>query len=428
MRSKYSISGFIAAFALAVSPLFAADTVSLNVGKDGSVRVGEKKITLQELGALAAAEAKKDKEVSFHVVAEEGASADEMATVMNTCRQAGVNRFTLSEPPNDNAELQHLYEEDQAERQPAYAGKPVDVLTLSRRDDGRERRVKALYAAGQLNTGADYYHAAMILQHAMTPDDFLLCHDLSVVAIAKGEPKGKWLAAASMDRFLVSVGRPQRFGTQYGAARPGFPIRMSPVDPTVTDGLRSELGVPPLAELKQRESKMDALFGQSNQPPKPPPTQTPAAVTPPAAEPARPPPGLAGNGLANISFVLGPKKFKTGDAIVIEQVLANSPNLAAGDRVVVRGQYLLASKENATLLLTLTQTEGAVKESVSPTQMMKLERGTGAFELAYEVKHTGALHLTFYGGADGKPFGGVYFGSKPQMTAIEGRTFSDYEQ
>ena len=427
MSIRYYISGLIAAWALAVAPLFAADTVLLSIGKDGSVRIGDKQVSLGDLGVFAAAEARKDKEVNFQVAVEAGASADEMATVINICRQAGVSHFALNEPANDNAELQHLYDEDQADRQPAYAGKPVDIPALSRRDDERERRVKELYAADQLRTGPDYYHAAMILQHALTPDDFLLCHDLCVVAIAKGEPRAKWLAATSMDRFLVSVGRPQRFGTQYGAARPGFPIRLSPVDSTVTDRLRMELGVPPLAELKQREAKMDALFGQSNQPPKPPAT-APAAATPPAVEPARPPPGLAGNGLANIPFVLGPKKFKAGDGIVIEQVLANSPNLAAGDRVVVRGQYLLASKENATLLLVLTQTGGAVKENVSPTQMMKLARGPGAFELAYEVKHTGVLHLTYYGLADGKPFGGIYFGTKPQMDGIKDWTLSDYEQ
>ena len=425
MSSKYYISGLIAALALAVAPLFAADTFLLTIGKDGTVRLGDKPIGLGDLGVFAATEARKDKEVNFQVAVEAGASADEMATVINICRQAGVSHFAVNEPANDNAELKHLYDEDQADRQPAYEGKPVDIPALSRRDDGRERRVKELYAADQLRTGPDYYNAAMILQHAMTPDDFLLCHDLCVVAIGKGEPRAKWLAAASMDRFLVSVGRPQRYGTQYGAARPGFPIRLSPVDATVTDRLRMELGVPPLAELKQREAKMDALFGQHNPPAKP---SAPAAATPPAAEPARQPPGPAGNGLANIPFVLGPKKFKAGDAIVIEQVLANSPNLAAGDRVVVRGQYLLASKENATLLLVLTQTEGAVNENVSPTQMMKLERGTGAFELAYEVKHTGVLHLTYYGLADGKPFGGVYFGTKPQMDGIKDWTLSDYEK
>ena len=428
MSSKYYISGFIAALALAAAPLFAADTFLITIGKDGSVRVGDKTVGLGDLGVFAATEARKDKEVNFQLSVDAGALADEVATVINICRQAGVSHFAVNEPANDNAELKHLYDEDQADRQPAYEGRPVDIPALSRRDDERERRVKELYAADQLHTGPDYYNAAMILQHALAPDDFLLCHDLSVVAIAKGEPRAKWLAAASMDRFLVSIGRLQQFGTQYGASRPGFPIRLSPIDTSVTDHLRMELGVPPLAELKQKEAKMDALFGQSNQPPKPPTTQTPAAVTPPAAEPARPPPVPAGNGLANIPFVLGPKKFKTGDSIVIEQVLANSTNLAAGDRVVVRGQYLLASKESATLLLVLTQTGGAVKENVSPTQMMKLERGTGSFELAYEVKHTGVLHLTYYGLADGRPFGGVYFGTKPQMDGIKDWTLSDYEQ
>jgi len=190
--------------------------------------------------------------------------------------------------PDDNEELRRLFNEDQADRQPAYEGKTIDLLVMSRRDDEREKRVKELYAADQLRTGADYYHAGMVLQHALTPDDYLLCHDLCVVAIAKGEPRAKWLAAASLYRFLVSVGRPQRFGTQYGTARPGFPIRMSPVDPTVTDRLRGEFGVAPLAELKQREAKMDTLFGQRKQPNQAPAPAANAAPPPAAGEPRQP--------------------------------------------------------------------------------------------------------------------------------------------
>lgn len=148
----------------------------------------------------------------------------------------------------DDEELARLYKEDQADRRPP-AGKEIDWSVVGPRDTARLKRVKELYAAGRLETGADYYHAAMILQHAEVPEDYLLAHELCVVAIAKGEERGKWLAAASEDRFLMNLGRPQRFGTQFRAAPDGA-WELYKVDEGVTDELRRELGVPSLADAK----------------------------------------------------------------------------------------------------------------------------------------------------------------------------------
>ena len=89
MSSKYHISGLILAFALAAAPLFAADTFLITIGKDGSVRVGDKTVGLGDLGVFAATEARKDKEVNFQLSVDAGALADEVATVINICRQAG---------------------------------------------------------------------------------------------------------------------------------------------------------------------------------------------------------------------------------------------------------------------------------------------------------------------------------------------------
>lgn len=55
----------------------------------------------------------------------------------------------------------------------------------------------------------------MVLQHASRPEDYLLAHEFCVVALAKGEKSARWLAAATEDRFLMNLKRPQRFGTQY---------------------------------------------------------------------------------------------------------------------------------------------------------------------------------------------------------------------
>jgi hypothetical protein len=45
--------------------------------------------------------------------------------------------------------------------------------------------------------------------------------------------------------------------------------------------------------------------------------------------------GLDAGELFNVPFVLGPTHFKNGDQIVIQDVLATSTNLTAGDKVVV---------------------------------------------------------------------------------------------
>jgi hypothetical protein len=160
--------------------------------------------------------------------------------------------------PRDLDELARLYEEDQADRMPG-GGKPIDWMVVLPRDRRRETRIKALYEAGSLRTGKDFYRAAMVLQHATRPEDYLLAHEFCVVALAKGNQEARWLAAATEDRFLMYTGRPQRFGTQYRSAGANQAIKLYEVGPGVTDALRRELGAPTLAEARQREAMMEDL-------------------------------------------------------------------------------------------------------------------------------------------------------------------------
>jgi hypothetical protein len=158
----------------------------------------------------------------------------------------------------DNPELSRLYDEDQADRKPVQ-GKPIDWSFVGPRDRRRESRVKDLYKSGALHTGKDYHRAAMVLQHAHEPDDFLLAHEFCVAALAKGEREARWLAAATEDRFLMNIGRPQRFGTQYRSSGDG-PVRLYEVGPGVMDSLRGEFSVPTLAEARKRETMMNELI------------------------------------------------------------------------------------------------------------------------------------------------------------------------
>jgi hypothetical protein len=119
--------------------------------------------------------------------------------------------------------------------------------------------------------------------------------------------------------------------------------------------------------------------------------------------------------LAPVAFQLGKTNFKRGDSITITEVQATSPQFAPGDRVVVKGTYVLASAENATLALFLTTFGRSPSTRTSPTQVTKAREGRGEFELSCQVNDVGALHVSFYPAGGGSSFGEIYFGTAAQM-------------
>ncbi len=143
----------------------------------------------------------------------------------------------------DNSELLTLADADQRDRQPA----TIDWSVVTPRDRLRLARVKALYSGGAIRTGTDFYRAALILQHGETADDYLLAHEFCVAAmrLGKNDVASASLAAAAEDRFLVKLGRPQRYGTQYRVDGTG--THLHPVDGVVRDDLRALMGVASLA-------------------------------------------------------------------------------------------------------------------------------------------------------------------------------------
>jgi hypothetical protein len=171
-----------------------------------------------------------------------------------TTTMATVVRGQAS-PPSDNAELARLFKEDQDDRKPGLYG--IDWAKLKPRDDARLARIRELYASDALRTGADWFHAALILQHSNEADDYLLAHEMSVAAVALGHKEARWLTAASEDRFLRKIGRKQRFGTQYEQADKPGRMELAPTEAQVTDALRDALGIQSLAEAKAAASQFD---------------------------------------------------------------------------------------------------------------------------------------------------------------------------
>jgi hypothetical protein len=153
------------------------------------------------------------------------------------------------------AELKQIYEADQGDRvgPNAIFGKKDKWAEMRSRDEERRVRVHQLLAEEKVKSADDYYHAAMILQHGTGPQDFLLAHILAGAAAQLGLKKAKWLAAASLDRYLQGVGQPQVFGTQYLSSHEDGSWTQEPFSAALlTDSLRQVYDVPLLAETRQR--------------------------------------------------------------------------------------------------------------------------------------------------------------------------------
>lgn len=124
--------------------------------------------------------------------------------------------------------LRALYVEDQRDRGVPLADDAVHMLSkaeaaklptykwpeISKRDEERRTAAKKLLASGD-NSGEDLYYAAFIFQHGLKPNDYLFAHILATEAIARGNSKAIWISAATLDRYLQSIGQKQVFGTQY---------------------------------------------------------------------------------------------------------------------------------------------------------------------------------------------------------------------
>jgi hypothetical protein len=157
--------------------------------------------------------------------------------------EIGPISFGQAEPPELTTRLKQLFEADQAARQTG----AIDWERVSRDDTDRRFEVFGYLAQGQLNLPESLYYAAFIFQHGNCPDHFQLAHQLAERALDLGYDKARWIYAATLDRYLLSVGQPQKYGTQFLVQADGRVIAQ-PCDPSTTDEERQRYNVPPLGE------------------------------------------------------------------------------------------------------------------------------------------------------------------------------------
>ena len=114
-----------------------------------------------------------------------------------------------------------------------------------------------MLAIGEVRTGTDYYHAALIFQHGQNPDDYLLAHVLAMDAVAMGSKEARWLSAATLDRYLLSIWQPQVFGTQFHGGYGFGAMTHDKINPEiVSDSMRSATCV---ASSAQQEKVLETV-------------------------------------------------------------------------------------------------------------------------------------------------------------------------
>lgn len=159
-----------------------------------------------------------------------------------------------------NVDIYKLFEEDQKDRMvPMHL---IDQRLFIMKDSLRFIKAKKLLKAGALKAADDFFYAAFIFQHGMDSNSHYLANELSKKAVEMGctIEKARWLVAASKDRYLLSTGKPQWYGTQFQIQQNGTWI-LQPLDTTaVSDDERILLNVPTILEtLKSLEERNKQL-------------------------------------------------------------------------------------------------------------------------------------------------------------------------
>jgi hypothetical protein len=147
---------------------------------------------------------------------------------------------------------------------------------FNRHGEKRRAETRKLLAEGRIVSGEDFSDASLIFQHGQTPEDFLFAHILAVESLIHGG-SDKWMAAATLDRYLQSVNQHQVFGTQYtgikSAENTPKPLvdphvlniqrTLEPYDPRLlSDSVREDFCVPNVAQ----QEKNLAIFNTGHRP------------------------------------------------------------------------------------------------------------------------------------------------------------------
>jgi hypothetical protein len=138
-------------------------------------------------------------------------------------------------------ELASIAQSDQDERENWENLTNDEMLKITKNDLVRRKRVAEIFAEGCFKTANDYASASLVFQHGDTQDHYFQAFLWALRAVGLGDESQKHLVALTIDRYLVSIGKKQLFGSQaYQSNAQGECFCLQPVESSFPESMRQD--------------------------------------------------------------------------------------------------------------------------------------------------------------------------------------------
>lgn len=160
-----------------------------------------------------------------------------------------MEQFPFESGKNLTQEVLSLFEADQKDRQDDLLQRNPEML--QEKDKRRYEKALLLFERytkePMLFSGEMKYQLAFLFQHGENSEDYEKAKQLALSAESEGVDGAGWLSAAAEDRYLVSLGQPQKWGTQF-IQKEGVWEYVTPLEDDavsgITDSMRAVREVP----------------------------------------------------------------------------------------------------------------------------------------------------------------------------------------
>lgn len=124
----------------------------------------------------------------------------------------------ISSSGDVSRDLEYAYQTDQSDRKNLRSYMRPFRSEMQERDSMRLAQVRMFYEQDRIKRPMDKFYAAFVYHHSHSKGDFETATKLAEEAADAEELKDhyqvQWLAKASYDRWMLSIGQPQRYDTQ----------------------------------------------------------------------------------------------------------------------------------------------------------------------------------------------------------------------